>query len=70
MAAICIKDLQAGFDLISEQESYLNELTDEEFRINKGGVSTAICTVVATVVVFTTGAAASYAVTRFVKTFF
>jgi hypothetical protein len=69
MAAICIKDLQAGFDLISDQETYLTELTDEEFRINKGG-STPVCTVIATVVAFSTSVAASYAVTRFVKTFF
>lgn len=37
MAAICINDLQAGFDLISDHETYLNELTDEEFRLTKGG---------------------------------
>lgn len=71
MAAIRINDLQAGFDLISDQETYLNELTDEEFRITKGGSpTTPVCTVIATVVAFSTSVAASYAVSRFVRSFF
>ncbi len=65
MATICIKDLQAGFDLISDQETYLNELADEELGAAKGGI-----TFVATVVAFSSSFAASYAVSRFVKTFF
>lgn len=65
MATICIKDLQAGFDLISDQETYLNELADEELDATKGGF-----TFIATVVAFSSSVAASYAVSRFVKTFF
>ena len=65
MATICIKDLQAGFDLIADRETYLNELADEELNAAKGGL-----TFIATVVAFSTSVAASYAVSRFVKTFF
>jgi hypothetical protein len=71
MAAISINDLQAGFDLISDQETYLNELTDEEFRLTNGGSpTTPVCTVIATVVAFSTSVAATYAVSRFIKSFF
>lgn len=65
MSTIWIKDLQAGFDLISDRETYLNELTDEELSAAKGGL-----TFIATVVAFSSSVAASYAVSRFVKTFF
>jgi hypothetical protein len=66
MAAISINDLQAGFDLISDQDSYLNELNDDEFLLVNGG-STPVCTVIATVVAFSASAAASLAITYSVK---
>jgi hypothetical protein len=65
MAAITIKDLQAGFDLISDQETYLHELTEGEPGGVKGGL-----TPIATIVAFSSSVAASYAVSRFIKTFF
>lgn len=64
MAAISIKDLQVGFDLISDRETYLNELTDE------GNAAISGLTFIATVVIFTSSTTASYAVSRFLKTFF
>ncbi len=77
MTTIFIQDLRAGSDLIFDEESYLNELTDEESYLNeltdeqlltyKGGSSP---TIIATVVAFSASAAASYAATRFVKSFF
>lgn len=60
MATICIRNLQAGFDLISDEETYLNEFTDEDFPAIKGGVTPVITTVVA----FSASAGASYAITR------
>jgi hypothetical protein len=60
MAAISINDLQAGFDLISDQDSYLNELNDDESLFVKGGTpTTPVCTVIATLVAFSTSAAVS-----------
>lgn len=46
MAVISIKSLQAEFDLISDRETYLNELTDEDSAV-KGDL-----TFIATVVFF------------------
>jgi hypothetical protein len=60
MATICIRDLRAGFDLISDEETYLNEFTDEDFPAIKGGFTPVITTVVA----FSASAGASYAITR------
>lgn len=60
MATICIRDLRAGFDLISDEETYLNEFNDEDFPAVKGGVTPIITTVVA----FSASAGASYAITR------
>ena len=71
MASIAIKDLQAGFDLISDEETYLNELMDEELRIHKGGSpTTPVCTVIATVVAFSTSVAVSYSVSKFIVNLF
>jgi urocanate hydratase len=62
MAAIFINDLQAGFDLISDQDSYLNELHDDESLLVQGGTpTTPVCTVIATVVAFSASAAATAA---------
>lgn len=77
MATISVQDLRAGSNLIFDEETYLNELTDEETYLNeltgeqlytsKGASSPVIIT---TVVAFSASAAASYAVTRFVKVIF
>ncbi|MBW4617106.1 MAG: hypothetical protein KME21_28455 [Desmonostoc vinosum HA7617-LM4] len=61
MATICIQDLRAGFDLISDEETYLNEFTDEEFAAVKGGI---IPIIITTIVAFSASAGASYAITR------
>ena len=61
MATICIRDLRAGFDLISDEETYLNEFTDEDFPAIKGGFTPGFVT---TVVAFSASAAASNAITR------
>ncbi|MBW4628128.1 MAG: hypothetical protein KME49_22095 [Brasilonema octagenarum HA4186-MV1] len=62
MATICIRDL-AGFDLMSDEESYLNEFTEEDFPAIKGGITPFITTVVA----FSASAGASYAISRLFK---
>ncbi len=67
MTTISIQDLRAGSDLIFDEETYLNELTDEQLLTYKGGATP---TVLATVVAFSASGAASYLVTRFVKSFF
>lgn len=61
MATICIRDIRVGFDLISDEETYLNEFTDEDLLAIKGGITPLIIT---TVVAFSASAAASYAITR------
>ncbi|MEB3179151.1 MAG: hypothetical protein VKL59_09005 [Nostocaceae cyanobacterium] len=63
MATISIRDLQAGFDLISDEETYLNDLNDEDFLTIKGGFTPVITTVVA----FSASAGASYAISRLFK---
>lgn len=40
MATIKISDLQpVGTDLLSDSESYLNYLTDDELNLTKGGIT-------------------------------
>lgn len=68
MTTISIQDLQTGSDLIFDEETYLNELTDEQLLTYKGGATPT--TVIATVVAFSASGAASYLVTRVVKSFF
>lgn len=60
MATIRIENLTAGLDLISDEESYLNYLVDDELNLATGGATPGFVT---TVIVFSAGAGASAAVT-------
>jgi lactobin A/cerein 7B family class IIb bacteriocin len=67
MSTFSINDLQAGSDLISDQETYLNELTDEDLQTINGGTIPAVIT---TLVAFGSGTAAGYHGFLFIKSFF
>lgn len=46
MACITISDLHpTGYDLFYHEESYLNELTDEELNMTQGGSTPACVTI-------------------------
>ena len=62
MATIRVEDLKAGFDLISDEETYLNDLTGEELDFTKGGITI----VITSLVVFSGG----YAVGKALKDIF
>lgn len=63
MATIAIQELKTtGTDLLLDQETYLNELTDNELEIAKGGGTPAV---VASSIMATAGSvAASYGITK------
>ncbi|MGM3308783.1 hypothetical protein ACSQ6I_22865 [Anabaena sp. WFMT] len=62
MSAISIRDLNpAGADLLFDNETYLNELTDSELDFTQGGASPAVVTAVLAV---SMTAAATYAITK------
>ncbi len=43
MAYITISDLKAtGFDLFNDQESFLNEVTQEELALTNGGITPSV----------------------------
>ena len=45
MSTICISNLNVpGFDLLSDKDSYLNEISDDEFISTFGGGSPAVVT--------------------------
>lgn len=52
MATILIDDLSVpGFDLLLSEESYLNEINDDEFAFTRGGFTTSpVCAAVGVVV--------------------
>ena len=52
MATIRIEQLNAGFELILDEETYLDELTDGDLDLTKGGSTPAILT---TLIVFSAG---------------
>jgi len=66
MATISIEQLSPGFELIVDEETYLDELTDGELDLSKGGSTPAILT---TLVVFSAGYAFSNATVAIAKKF-
>jgi hypothetical protein len=57
MSAISIRDLNpAGADLLFDNESYLNELTDSELDLTQGGITPLLAV--------SMSAAASYQITK------
>lgn len=51
MATIRIEQLSAGFELIADEETYLDELTDGDLDLTKGGITP----IITTLVVFSAG---------------
>lgn len=60
MATIRIEQLSAGFELIADDETYLDELTDGELDLNKGGVTP----VITSLIVFSAGCGVGRAITE------
>ena len=47
MPTIKITDIQpTGYELLSDSESYLDNLKDEELNLTQGGFSTPVCAVI------------------------
>ncbi|BAY09989.1 hypothetical protein [Calothrix sp. NIES-2098] len=51
MATIRIEQLSAGFELIADEETFLDELTDNDLDLNKGGITP----VITSLIVFSAG---------------
>ncbi|AVH63815.1 MULTISPECIES: hypothetical protein [unclassified Nostoc] len=64
MATIRIEQLSAGFELIADEETFLDELTDSDLDFTKGGTSPVIVT---TLIAFSAGYGVGRAVTELFK---
>ncbi|MBD2664909.1 hypothetical protein B6N60_01022 [Richelia sinica FACHB-800] len=47
MASIRIEQLSVGFDLIADTETYLDEITDTDLDLTKGGLTPVMTTLIA-----------------------
>jgi hypothetical protein len=47
MASIHIEQLSVGFDLIADTETYLDEITDTDLDLTKGGLTPVMTTLIA-----------------------
>lgn len=47
MATIRIEQLSAGFELIADEETFLDELTDSGLDFTKGGITPVVTTLIA-----------------------
>ncbi|MEH2308232.1 hypothetical protein [Nostoc sp.] len=63
MATIRIEQLSAGFELISDEETFLDELTDSDLDLNKGGITP----VITSLIVFSAGYGVGRAISEIFK---
>ncbi|BAY09987.1 hypothetical protein [Calothrix sp. NIES-2098] len=63
MATIRIEQLSAGFELIADEETFLDELTDSDLDLNKGGITP----VITSLIVFSAGYSVGRAISEIFK---
>ncbi|QKQ72710.1 hypothetical protein [Nostoc sp. TCL240-02] len=63
MATIRIEQLSVGFELIADEETFLDELTDSDLDLNKGGITP----VITSLIVFSAGYGVGRAITAIFK---
>ncbi|QIR37106.1 hypothetical protein HCG51_10440 [Tolypothrix sp. PCC 7910] len=63
MATIRIEQLSAGFELIADEETFLDELSDSDLDLNKGGITP----VITSLIVFSAGYGVGRAISEIFK---
>ncbi|QKQ72708.1 hypothetical protein [Nostoc sp. TCL240-02] len=63
MATIRIEQLSAGFELIADEETFLDELTDSDLDLNKGGITP----IITSLIVFSAGYGVGRAISEIFK---